>query len=175
VLSNRVLAVGNAREDAGFEHFLNRLLATRNHPPPPAFYRQGQAKGQRVKETGEGVKGGRLRARPAVRGEGVSRESVFGAECVNDAGIVNEQLNRRKNVARRRVRIRAVETGREGLATRPADQRHLNLIPVDGENSRRTASRAGDLRLFQVHRLAFKSDRVFSSTESISRIESGSP
>ncbi|MEK7329042.1 MAG: hypothetical protein AAB217_27665, partial [Chloroflexota bacterium] len=26
MLPNRVLAVGNVREDAGFEHFLNRLL-----------------------------------------------------------------------------------------------------------------------------------------------------
>ncbi len=32
MLPNRVLAGGNAREDAGFEHFLNRLLLEAAEP-----------------------------------------------------------------------------------------------------------------------------------------------
>ena len=66
-----------------------------------------------------------------VSGEGVSGESVLGAEGVNFARIINVKFGRRKDVTCRRVRLRAIEVGRERLAARLADQRSVNRIAID--------------------------------------------
>ena len=106
------------------------LLAARRQAPTPAFDGQCHAKGKRVEKAGERVKGSTSLTGLAISGKAVISKSVFRAEGVNLARIVNIKFVRRENVTRRRVRIRAVEMGRERLAARLADQRSVNRITI---------------------------------------------
>ncbi len=86
---------------------------TRERPPAPALNHEGESKGKRVEDTREGAQRTGLWARLAIRGERIRGKGMFGAKRVQRTRIVNEQPRCSKNMARRRTRIRAIETRKE--------------------------------------------------------------